>query len=246
MWKEIKKRLKINIRRTEAKKGYEFYKIIHARNVADLEQLDIIGEFPKKDAEALEKVVKKVLKERIMIAEVGSWKGMSTSVLAKAVGDYNGKVFAIDHWMGSKGVPHHEQAKIVDVYSIFKHNMHVLGVWDIVHPLVMDSKIASQIFADGILDLVFIDADHRYQSVKEDILCWLPKLKNGGILCGHDCEGYYSKYPSKIQKMIDEHLENDYIPNVCHPGVVKALHDYFQEKYSIMPNSVVWYYVKED
>lgn len=71
-------------------------------------------------------------------------------------------------------------------------------------------------------------------------------MKNGGILCGHDCEGYYSKYSRKVQKMIDENLENDYIPNVCHPGVVKALHDYFQEKYSVMPNSVVWYYIKKD
>jgi len=187
-----------------------------------------------------------VLKQKIMIAEVGSWKGMSTSVLAKAIRDYNGKVFTIDHWMGSKRVPHHKVAKIVDIYSIFKRNMIALGVWDIIYPLVMDSQTAAQIFADGILDLVFIDADHRYECIKEDISYWLPKLKNGGILCGHDCEGYYSKYPREIQEMIDEHLEDDYIPNVCHPGIVKALHDYFQEKYSIIPNSMVWYYVKKD
>ena len=35
-------------------------------------------------------------------------------------------------------------------------------------------------------DLVFIDGNHEYTQVKEDILCWLPKVKTGGILAGHD------------------------------------------------------------
>jgi len=34
--------------------------------------------------------------------------------------------------------------------------------------------------------MVFIDANHKYQHVKEDIMAWLPKVKDSGILCGHD------------------------------------------------------------
>lgn len=232
------------VQRLELKRGGEFYEILRAKDI-EVAQLDIGGEFPKKDAEALQKVVWMVLKEKIMIAEVGSWKGRSTSVLAKAVADYDGKVFAIDHWLGSEGVPHHERAKVVDIYSIFKRNMIILGIWDIVYPLVMDSEAASKIFAEGILDLVFIDADHRHESVKKDISFWLPKLRDGGILCGHDCEGYFSEYSDEVKRMINEHLGDDYIPNVCHPGVVKALHEYFGDRYSIMPDSVVWYYIKK-
>lgn len=169
VWQFYERELIKNMEPAKSKKGVEFYKILQARGSEDIKQLDIQGEFPEKDAKALDKVVHMVVKKEVMIAEIGSWKGMSTSILAKAVSNYNGKVFAIDHWMGSEGVPHHEQAKIIDIYSIFKRNMRILGVWDIVYPLVMNSKIASQIFADGILDLVFIDADHRYQCVKEDI-----------------------------------------------------------------------------
>ena len=119
-----------------------------------------------------------------------------------------------------------------------------LGIWDIVHPLVMDSQTASKIFADGIIDLVFIDADHRYEYVKKDIASWLPKVRDGGILCGHDCTGYYSKYPEEVRKMINENLECSSVGDI-YPGVAKALYEHFQDRYFIMPNSAVWYYIKE-
>jgi hypothetical protein len=39
---------------------------------------------------------------------------------------------------------------------------------------------------DGILDFAYIDADHSYGAVKSDIYTYWPKLKNGGLLAGHD------------------------------------------------------------
>lgn len=39
---------------------------------------------------------------------------------------------------------------------------------------------------NGSLDLVFIDAEHTYDAVKADIAAWLPKVRSGGILAGHD------------------------------------------------------------
>ena len=37
------------------------------------------------------------------------------------------------------------------------------------------------------LDFVYIDGDHNYEAVKQDIKLWYPKIKNGGVLGGHDC-----------------------------------------------------------
>lgn len=38
------------------------------------------------------------------------------------------------------------------------------------------------------MDFVFIDAAHDYESVKKDINAWLPKVKENGIIAGHDYE----------------------------------------------------------
>ena len=41
-------------------------------------------------------------------------------------------------------------------------------------------------FADESLDFVFIDANHDYEHVVEDIAAWSKKVRKGGLVCGHD------------------------------------------------------------
>merc|ERR1719245_128359 len=36
------------------------------------------------------------------------------------------------------------------------------------------------------LDFVFIDGPHTYKNVRDDINCWVPRVKSGGIVAGHD------------------------------------------------------------
>jgi hypothetical protein len=36
------------------------------------------------------------------------------------------------------------------------------------------------------LDFVYIDADHSYLGVLEDLCVWFPKIRNNGFLSGHD------------------------------------------------------------
>jgi hypothetical protein len=51
-----------------------------------------------------------------------------------------------------------------------------------------DSLSAVEKFPDSHFTFVFIDADHSYKAVKEDISIWLPKVRKGGYICGHDYE----------------------------------------------------------
>lgn len=62
----------------------------------------------------------------------------------------------------------------------------------LVEYMVIPSMEAVKQIKDSSLDLVFIDADHRYEAVKEDIIAWLPKIRKGGILSGHDYD--YPRY----------------------------------------------------
>lgn len=39
---------------------------------------------------------------------------------------------------------------------------------------------------DPLLDFVYLDGDHGYEAVKEDIEAWYPLIRSGGILAGHD------------------------------------------------------------
>jgi len=54
--------------------------------------------------------------------------------------------------------------------------------------LKMTTDEAAKIIEDGTLDFVFIDADHRFLPVLNDIKNWLPKIKKGGVLMGHDID----------------------------------------------------------
>lgn len=45
---------------------------------------------------------------------------------------------------------------------------------------------ASELFKDGSLDFIYIDAAHDYENVRADLNVWYPKIKVGGIISGHD------------------------------------------------------------
>jgi hypothetical protein len=63
--------------------------------------------------------------------------------------------------------------------------------YDNVDKVKMKSKCAVDKFENESLDLVYIDGDHRFECVMIDILLWLPKIKIGGYICGHDYTDQY-------------------------------------------------------
>ncbi len=48
------------------------------------------------------------------------------------------------------------------------------------------SEVASFKYIDETLDFVYIDADHTYESIYNDLVQWWPKIRSGGIMAGHD------------------------------------------------------------
>lgn len=65
------------------------------------------------------------------------------------------------------------------------------------------SPDAANGYNDQSLDFVWIDALHTYEHCRNDILAWLPKIRSGGYIGGHD----YDK-ENGIAQAVDELLPN--------------------------------------
>ena len=75
-------------------------------------------------------------------------------------------------------------------------------------PIKGFSYDAANQLPDDSMDLIFIDADHSYEAVKKDIVAYTPKLRDNGILSGHDID-----YPG-VNKAVRELIKDfDVGPN---------------------------------
>lgn len=170
---------------------------------------DIIGYF---DFEEFYTAMVKEAPSGSVLVEVGCWRGKSIIFLAEQV-IKQGKdirIFAVDTWRGSAEQPECDQPLLTQghyglIWNEFLSNIRSCGVSSLITPMCLPSVEAARYFEDGSAQLVFIDALHTYESVKNDIAAWLPKVKKGGVLAGHD---YGWKGPDRVKKAVDESFQN--------------------------------------
>lgn len=212
---------------------------------------DLQGWFPLGNQKGLIKILEMGLKDDIKVLEIGSWKGLSSSIIAKVIKAKNGCLFSVDTFEGSEGVDFHKlESKKKDILHTYICNMKYFQLDEIAKPMKMYSFEAADILADDEFDIIFIDASHTYENVKNDIKSFLPKLKKGGIICGDDCEDYYKNLPSEI---IEKHCNEEHtfpssednikrsFSGCYHFGVIKALYECFGESFTIEDNSSFWW-----
>lgn len=76
------------------------------------------------------------------------------------------------------------------------------------HILRQTSKEAVENFEDGQLDFVYLDAQHHYEAIKEDIALWYPKVRKGGLLAGHDyLDGHIPEGIFGVKSAVDEFVK---------------------------------------
>ena len=120
------------------------------------------------------------------LVEVGSWMGKS--VIYLAVEAVNAKteqrIVAVDTWGDHVAVTSGETFDGEATYQSYLEN--IAPVADRIETLRMRSTDAAATFEDSSCDFVFIDASHKYEDVLDDLEAWYPKVKDGGVLAGHD------------------------------------------------------------
>jgi predicted O-methyltransferase YrrM len=138
--------------------------------------------FCEESQSALEGLYRTVADLDGAVIEVGSWEGRSTLALSKAC--YPHTLHAVDTWEGSPGEISATLAADRDVHATFVDNMRRLSKGN-VEPHRMGWR---EFFAswDQPIRLLFIDAEHSYVEVRDNIEAALPLMVPGGIVCGDD------------------------------------------------------------
>lgn len=137
-------------------------------------------------------------------AEIGVYEGYFSQVLLDNIPNLN--LLSVDPWHRAT-IHAGLYAGAVKLLSAYPNSTILRGF----------SVDIAALIPDGSLDFVYIDGDHSYECVKDDISNWAAKVKKGGIVAGDD----YYKFKSG----------ND--------GVVMAVDEYVK-KYGYKLESTEW------
>ena len=115
--------------------------------------------------------------------EIGVFKGeFSKNIL----NNWGGKLYMVDVWR-PLGAEYEDASNHKDHIDAYQETMeNIKGLEDRGIMVRATSQVAADMFQDESLDFIFIDANHAYDFVVEDINLWFPKLKKGGVFSGHD------------------------------------------------------------
>lgn len=120
--------------------------------------------------------------------EVGTWMGRSWSCVALSLPEKS-SIIAVDTFSGENAEPMkyvQEHGSVLPDFMRVFHDVRSQRPTLVATILETLSIHAADSVPDDYCDVIFIDGDHRTHAVRSDIETWLPKLKPGGLLCGHD------------------------------------------------------------
>lgn len=146
-----------------------------------------------------------------IIAEIGVYKSKTIETIYSS-GCVLDQYWGIDPWClyRKMHLENKERGKehMIKVNAMYQYSCSLMLTYPFYRILKMHSVEAAKLFPMRYFDLVFIDADHSYQAVIDDIKVWLPLVKIGGKLTGHDYGGGQNR---GVTKAVDEILGKENI-----------------------------------
>ena len=148
--------------------------------------------------------------------EIGSYMGESTMLFASS--QLFNKIYAIDPYIGDEPFNSLSNTTWKDVKEQFNINTRFFNNIELIQEY---SQYTVSKFENKSIDFIYIDANHTYESVKNDLQLYLPKLKSNSVIAGHDyCD-------------------------IKWPGVIKAVNEVLGKPNKVYQDSS-WIYVKKD
>lgn len=119
-------------------------------------------------------------------AEIGVFRGKNALDICKTVP--NVTLYGVDHW--KREGSYRTVLRVMRNY--IRRNQFIV--------VAQDSIEASFSFKDGSLDFVYIDANHHFNAVIQDLIYWSRKVRVGGTVSGHD---YYARYKKHVMNAVN-------------------------------------------
>jgi predicted O-methyltransferase YrrM len=134
-------------------------------------------------------------------AEIGIYQGAFSKVLCTSIPKL--KLYCIDPW-----VPYLKRRLTQQMQDIhYARAVRRLKRFNTTIIREM-STVAVKDFADGSLDFVYIDAAHDFDNVMLDLINWVPKVRKGGIVSGHD---YFKRDQMGVLEAVNAYTQAHYI-----------------------------------
>ena len=190
-------------------------------------------------AEIMRRLVSTAFTKKIRALEIGTWFGSgSTRIWLESLPD-NSELTLIDSWIpyssnADKDLDGTYASKWDYIKMDSQSNDALLSTISIIKKfeseqnnkkvsLIRSSSTFLQLLKDDIFDFIFIDGDHKYETVKKDII-EAKRLANKkfSIICGDDLE----KVPTEnLLEISRNYLDRDYLGGEYgfHPGVCLAV-----------------------
>lgn len=143
-------------------------------------------------------------KSNLIGIEIGSYRGESTEIFLKS--NAFQKLYCIDPWEPGYDIKDLAASKEIilaekEFDEKFKNN-------DIIIKIKQKSSNAFTLFENESIDFIYIDGNHQYEFVKNDLNNFFCKIKNNGIISGHDyhikCDGWLG-----VKKAVDEFFKKE-------------------------------------
>ena len=163
--------------------------------------------------------------------EVGVYRAWYSYRLCRA--NPNLTYYGIDPWLP---ISKRDQTRMEHHYQCSLDRLAQFG--DRAQLIRKTSAAAAPDFADNSLDFVYLDADHSYDATLSDLNLWVPKVRTGGIIAGHDYDPYDTS--EHHQWRVGEAVE-DYLRTVT-PRPLLFIFGRRQgvDRYDNCPRSFMW------